>query len=262
MQLDPGFGAQLRQWRQRRRMSQLDLAAEAELSTRHLSFVETGRAKPSRAMVARLGDVLDLPLRHRNGLLLAAGYAPEFPERGLDEADLAGARQLVQRILDCHLPFPSLAVDRHWTLVASNTAVTALLAGVAPELLAPPLNVLRLSLDPRGLAPRIVNLAEWKRHVLERLRRQVEQSADPVLEALAEELRHYPAPASPAPAAPASPIAVPLILDTPAGRLSFLSTTTMFGTPVEVTLSELAIESFFPADAETAQRLTSLAGTL
>jgi len=243
-------------------MSQLDLAAEAELSTRHLSFVETGRARPSRDVVARLGAVLDLPLRHRNELLLAAGYAPDFPERALDESAVSGARELVQRILDCHMPFPSLAVDRHWHLVASNAAVAALLAGVAPELLQPPINVLRLSLHPAGLAPQIVNLGEWKRHVLERLRRQVEQSADPVLEALAEELRQFPAPAAKGPAAAASPIAIPLILDTPAGRLTFLSITTMFGTPIEVTLSELAIESFFPADGETAARLAQIAAAL
>ena len=262
MHHDSNFGSQLRQWRQRRRMSQLELAAEAELSTRHLSFVETGRAKPSRAMVSRLGEVLDLPLRHRNGLLLAAGYAPDFPERALDDRAISGTREMIQRILDCHMPFPSLAVDRHWTLVASNAAVGALLAGVAPEMLSPPLNVLRLSLHPRGLAPQIVNLADWKHHVLDRLRRQVEQSADPVLETLAEELRRFPAPTSHAPAAAVSPIAVPLILDTPAGRLAFLSTTTIFGTPVEVTVSELAIESFFPADSETAQRLGALTGSL
>jgi hypothetical protein len=160
------------------------------------------------------------------------------------------------------MPFPSLAVDRHWQLVAANAAVGALLAGVPAELLEPPVNVLRLSLHPRGLAPQIANLADWKRHVLERLRRQVEQSADPVLEAMTEELRAFPAPASKAPPTPASMIAVPLILDTPHGRLTFLSTTTVFGTPVEVTMSELAIESFFPADAETAAKLGALAAAL
>ena len=262
MRHDLRFGDQLREWRQRRRMSQLDLAAEAELSTRHLSFVETGRAKPSRDLVMRLAGVLELPLRNRNALLLAVGYAPTFAERAFDDAALAAGREVVQRVLDCHMPFPSLAVDRHWQLVAANAAVGALLAGVPAELLEQPVNVLRLSLHPRGLAPQIANLADWKRHVLERLRRQVEQSADPVLEAITEELRAFPAPASKAPPTPASMIAVPLILDTPDGRLTFLSTTTVFGTPVEVTMSELAIESFFPADAETAAKLGALAAAL
>jgi transcriptional regulator with XRE-family HTH domain len=262
MQHDLSFGDQLRDWRQRRRMSQLDLAAEAELSTRHLSFVETGRAKPSRDLVMRLAEVLELPLRSRNALLLAVGYAPPFTERPFDDAALSAGREIVQRVLNCHMPFPSLAVDRHWQLVAANAAVGSLLAGLPAELLEPPVNVLRLSLHPRGLAAQIVNLADWKRHVLDRLKGQVEQSADPVLEAMIDELRAFPAPASKAPATAASMIAVPLILDTAHGRLTFLTTTTVFGTPVEVTLSELAIESFFPADAETAARLSALAAAL
>ncbi len=244
-------GAQLRQWRQRRRISQFDLAGEADISSRHLSFIETGRSKPSRATVMRLADSLDLPLRNRNALLRAAGFAAVYPERSFDDPSLATARETVQRILDCQMPFPSLAVDRHWTLLASNAAVTALLEGVAPELLQPPVNVLRLSLHPDGLGRRIVNLAQWKRHLIERLRRQVEQSGDPVLEAMIDELLAFPAPASSAPPEPVSDIVVPLILDTPDGRLSFLSTTTVFGTPIEVTMSEIAIESFLPADART-----------
>ena len=260
MQHDLDFGGQLRDWRQRRRMSQLDLAAEADLSTRHLSFVETGRAKPSREMVQRLSEALELPLRSRNSLLIAAGFAPTFPERAFETSP--AAREAVQRILDCHMPFPALAVDRHWHLAASNSAVPALMAGALPALLEPPVNVLRLSLHPEGLAPRIANLADWKRHILERLRHQVAESGDPVLEELVEELRGYPAPASksPAPASGEISIAVPLVLDSPVGLLSFLSTTTVFGTPTEVTLSELAIESFFPADAETGDRLRQLSG--
>ena len=261
MYQDTSFGEQLRQWRQRRRISQLDLAVEADLSTRHLSFVETGRSKPSRELVMRLAEVLELPLRSRNALLLSAGYAPTYPERPFDDAELAAARAVVQRVLDCHMPFPSLAVDRHWNLLAHNSAVGALLAGVPPELLEPPVNVLRLSLHPDGLARRIVNLAEWKRHVVERLRHQVAESGDPVLEAMLEELRRLPAPASAAPPAPGITVAVPMIFESDAGRLTFLSTTTLFGTPVEVTLSELAIESFFPADAETADRLRQLVGS-
>jgi transcriptional regulator with XRE-family HTH domain len=263
MYQDQAFGDQLREWRQRRRLSQLDLAVEADLSTRHLSFVETGRAKPSREMVLRLAEALELPLRSRNAMLIAAGYAPSFPERPIDDAAQAGARELVQRILDAHMPFPALAVDRHWHLVMHNRAVGALMAGAAAHLLAPPVNVLRLSLHPEGLAPQIANLADWKRHILERLRHQYHESGDAVLDQLIEELRSYPAPASNTPAATAGAlIAVPLILNAPVGQLSFISTTTVFGTPVEVTLSELAIESFFPADGETAERLRQLAGAL
>ena len=263
MRHDPSFGQQLREWRKRRHMSQLDLAAEAELSTRHLSFVETERAKPSREMVLRLAEALELPLRGRNALLIAAGFAPNYPERPFGDSALAAARDVVQQILDGHMPFPALAVDRHWQLLAHNGAVPLLMAAAAPHLLEAPVNVLRLSLHPEGLASNIVNLAEWKRHIIERLRHQIAESGDPVLEAMVEELSSYPAPASkfPAPAGDV-PIAVPMLLDSPVGRLSFLSTTTVFGTPVEVTLSELAIESFFPADSETADRLRQLAGAL
>lgn len=255
-----GLGPTIRDWRKRRRLSQLDLALDADISPRHLSFIETGRSRPSREVVLRLADGLGLTLRNRNALLLAAGFAPGHAERSYDDPDLAAAREVVQRILDAHLPFPALAVDRHWHLIAANGAVMALMAGAAPALLEPPVNVLRLSIHPDGLAGRIANLAEWKRHLIERLHRQVEASGDGVLEALAEELKAYPAPASSAPAGDIAGIAVPLVLDSPAGRLSFLSTTTMFGTPVEVTLSEMAIESFFPADAETAERLRQLMG--
>jgi transcriptional regulator with XRE-family HTH domain len=262
MKHDLDFGEQLRDWRQRRRMSQLDLAAEADLSTRHLSFVETGRARPSRELVQRLSEALELPLRSRNALLVAAGFAPVYPEQPFRDGVSSGAREIVQRILDCHMPFPALAVDRHWQLVASNASVPALMAGAAPALLEPPVNVLRLSLHPEGLAPRIANLAEWKRHILERLRHQAMESGDPVLEEMIEELRGYRAPASKMPvnATGEVPIAVPLVLESPVGQLSFLSTTTVFGTPAEVTLSELAIESFFPADEPTAERLRQLAG--
>ncbi|HYC94905.1 MAG TPA: helix-turn-helix transcriptional regulator [Sphingomicrobium sp.] len=259
MYQDQAFGDQLRDWRQRRRLSQLDLAAEAELSTRHLSFVETGRAKPSREMVLRLAEALELPLRSRNALLIAAGYAPSFPERPLEESAQPEARLLVQRILDAHMPFPAIAVDRHWHLVMHNKAAGALMAGVAAHLIEPPVNVLRLSIHPEGLAPRIANLADWKRHILERLRHQYSESGDAVLEELIEELRAYPAPASKTPSGTNALIALPMILDSPVGQLSFISTTTVFGTPVEVTMSELAIESFFPADGETAERLRMMA---
>ncbi len=252
-------GAQLREWRQRRRLSQLDLSVDAEVSTRHLSFVETGRAMPSREMVLRLADRLDVPLRERNRLLTAAGFAPMFGERALGDPALRAARAAIELVLKGHEPYPALAIDRHWTLVSYNRAVLPLLAGVAPELLQPPLNVLRLSLHPKGLAPRIVNLGQWRAHLLARLRQQVAVSADPVLAALAEELRAYPAPAGSLAGPPVEPmeaaVVMPLVLATPADTLSFITTTTVFGTPVDITLSELALETLFPADAATAQAL-------
>lgn len=257
----PGsFGDHLRLWRRRRRVSQLDLALDAEISQKHLSFCESGRARPSREMVLRLADHLRVPLRERNALLLAAGFAPLYIERRLDDPSLAAAREAVARVLEGHEPYPALAVDRHWTLLAMNAAVPPLLAGVADAaLLAPPVNVLRLSLHPGGLAPAIVNLAEWRVHILERLARQVELTADATLAALAEELAGYPAPPAPAAAPAAELVALPLRLRTPAGELAFVSTVTVFGTPVDVTLSELAIEAFFPADAATKRALIGAA---
>ncbi|MGX9965627.1 helix-turn-helix domain-containing protein [Roseomonas sp. F4] len=255
----PPIGTLLRDWRQRRRRSQLDLALDADISTRHLSYVESGRARPSREMVLRLATQLDVPLRARNTLLLAAGYAPAYRE----DAGMGGVREALQMILDAQAPNPALAVDRHWHLVAANAVLPKLLAGLAdPALMAPPVNVLRLSLHPAGLAPRIGNFFEWRAHVLERLHRQVEASGDAVLAELLAELRALPAPPQAAPTTPAlvpGGVVVPLLLDSPAGRLALLSTTTVFGTPVEVTLSELAIEAFYPADAETAARLRNLA---
>lgn len=253
-------GELLREWRQRRRMSQLDLALEAEISARHLSFLETGRSLPSRDMVLHLAERLDVPLRERNVLLVAAGYAPIFRERPLADPALDAARKAIDLVLAGHEPYPALAVDRHWHLVAANRAVAPLLAGVAPALQRPPVNVLRLSLHPEGLAPRIANLAEWRAHLLARLRRQIEVTADPVLSALYAELRDMKMPGGAScgrkRAEPdAAAVAVPLQLVTEAGTLSFISTTTVFGTPVDITLSELAVEAFFPADAATAAAL-------
>ncbi len=247
------IGEQLRDWRLRRRLSQLDLALDAEISTRHLSFVETGRAAPSRDMILKLANELDVPLRERNGLLLAGGYAPVYADRPLDDASLGIAKAAIETLLAAHDPFPALAVDRHWNLVTANRAGSALMQGVAAHLLQPPINVLRLSLHPDGAAPRIVNLGEWKAHLLHRLRKQFEASADPHLLALLEELAGYPAPAAQRPDAGA--IAVPLIVNSPAGNMTFLSTTLLFGTPLDVTLSELAIEIFLPADMATVERL-------
>jgi transcriptional regulator with XRE-family HTH domain len=255
------IGDHLREWRQRRRMSQLDLACEADISTKHLSFLETGRSQPSRDMLLHLADRLEIPLRDRNMLLVAAGYAPVFPERALGDPALGAARKAIDLVLAGHEPYPALAVDRHWSMVAANTTVGRLMAGVDAALLKPPVNVLRLSLHPKGLAPRIANLAEWRAHLLARLRRQIDLSADPVLAALLTELRGYPAPLSAAPTAIAEygDIVVPFRLTSRAGVLSFFSTTTVFGTPVDITLAELALESFFPADAATVDSLRRLA---
>ena len=258
------FGAHLRHWRQRRRLSQFDLAQEAEVSTRHLSCVETGRAAPSREMVLRLADRLGVPLRERNALLVAAGFAPMYRQRTLDDPALAAARRAIDLVLKGHEPYPALAIDRHWHLVAANGVVPLLMAGAAPELLVPPINVLRLSLHPHGLAPRIVNLAQWRAHLLERLQQQIAASGDAVLQALHDELVAYPVTEPGQEARPAdvelAGVVVPFQLATPLGVLSFISTTTIFGTPVDVTLQELAVESFFPADAQTATALASLRG--
>lgn len=258
-------GTMLRDWRQRRRLSQLDLAGDANVSTRHLSCVETGRALPSREMVLRLAERLQVPLRERNRLLTAAGYAPMFSEHRLDDPALASARQALELVLKGHEPFPALLVDRHWTLVSANRMVPLLLAGLPAALLQPPLNVLRLSLHPEGLAPRIVNLAQWRAHLLERLQQQVEASGDATLAALAVELRGYPVPPDAGPPPPpgiAPAVAMPLQFRSPEGVLTLISTITVFGTPVDITLSELALETFFPADEATARALHRLAAGL
>jgi len=250
-------GTILREWRARRRLSQFDLAGEAEVSTRHLSFVESGRAAPSRDLLLRLAEPLALSLRERNRLLLAGGYAPLHPERSFDGPEMTAARQAVEAVLRGHEPFPALAVDRHWNLVLANDAVTMLLEGVAPALLVPPANVLRISLHPDGLAPRIVNLAEWRHHLLARLREDADRSADPALLALYDELRALTAPVSRASPGPTARIAVPLTLRQPGidTFLSFLSTTTVFGNAVDVTLAELTLECFYPADDVTRRAL-------
>jgi transcriptional regulator with XRE-family HTH domain len=249
-----GVGPLLKEWRRRRHMSQLDLSLDAEVSARHLSFIETGRARPSAEMVLHLADRLDVPLRDRNQLLLAAGYAPAYGQRDLDSPEMGPVRAALDRVLDGLAPNPALVIDRHWGLVAANDAVFALLGdAVAPEQLEPPVNVLRLSLHPDGLAPRIVNLGEWRAHLLDRLGREAVLSGDPALAALHEELAAYPcdAPAHP-PDLEAGAIAVPFRVRHESGELSFISTVTTFGTALDVTVSELSIEAFFPADEHTA----------
>ena len=252
-------GDLLRQWRLRRHKSQLALACDANISTRHLSFLETGRSAPSREMVMALAEELEIPLRERNRLLIAAGFAPMFPERPLTDPALEGARHVVDLVLRGFEPYPALAVDRHWTLVSANRAATAFMAGADPSLLEPPINVLRLSLHPAGFATQIVNLPEWHGHVAARLKRQCEITADPRLEQLLHEIEGYAPPDARTGDRPAghSDVAVLFQMKSPLGQLSFYTTTMVFGTPVDVTLSELAIEAFFPADVATADALRS-----
>ena len=253
------IGTQLREWRSRRRLSQMDLALDADISTRHLSFIETGRSRPSPGMIQRLADRLDVPHRARNALLLAAGYAPDYQERPLDSPEMEGVRTVVDHILKGHEPYPAIAVDRHWNMIAANGAIGILIEQIAPELLVPPVNVIRLALHPDGLAPQIANFSEWRSHILDRLDRQIETSADPRLAELRAEIAAYPSSYNDNEGGFGNAIAVPLLLDTVAGRIAFVTTVTIFGTPVDVTLSELAIEAFFPADAHSAELLRSLA---
>jgi transcriptional regulator with XRE-family HTH domain len=247
------LGELLRDWRTRRRMSQLDLALEAGVSARHLSFLETGRSRPSREMVLRLCEELAVPLRDRNRLLLAAGFAPAYDERPLEAPELEPVRRAVAQVLTGHEPFPAAVVDRWWDLVAANRNVSLFLEGVAGHLLEPPANVLRVSLHPEGMAPRIANLAEWRGHLLDRLRREVAATADARLAELLAEVEGYPGARGPAPPRPAhGAIAVPLVLRHGERELAFFSTVATFGTAVDVTVAELSIEAFFPADAVTA----------
>jgi transcriptional regulator with XRE-family HTH domain len=258
----PPVGAMLREWRQRRRLSQLELALEAGVSARHVSFVETGRSRPSAEMVLHLAERLEVPLRDRNHLLLAAGYAPAFAQRELDAPEMGPVREAIEQVLRGHEPYPALVVDRHWGLVSANRPLGGLLGGVVAHLLEPPVNVLRLSLHPEGLAPRILNLPEWRGHLLERLARDAVGSGDPALAALHDELAAYP---SHGPAATVDPafgdIAVPLRLRQGDDQLAFISTKMTFGTALDVTVAELSIESFFPADDATARALRALART-
>ena len=249
-------GDLLREWRQRRQLSQLDLAIAAEISARHLSFVETGRSKPTSEMILRLTEHLDVPLRDRNTLLLAGGYAPAYPEHRLDGPELAAVRGALRHVLAGHEPYPAVVVNRWWELADGNAAVSVLTEGAAPELLAPPVNALRLSLHPDGMAPRIVNLAEWRAHLLTRLQRQVAATGDGRLAELLTELRGYPG-GEHGPPAPTE-IVVPMRYRYGDRELSLFSMTAVVGTPMDVTIEELAIESFYPADQATAQALWAL----
>ena len=260
----PRLGELLKRWRSQRRISQLDLAVQAGVSARHLSFVETGRSQPSREMVLHLAEQLGVPLRDRNTLLTAAGYAPVYRESALDEPELASVRQAIAVILRNHEPMPALVVDRRWDLVDANSGVTVFLSMLSPALMEPPVNVVRASLHPEGLAARIINFDEYAVHLVERVRRQLELSGDASLSALLEEVLDYPrvdgALASHAGAAPVG-VVLPVQLRLDRGDvLSFFTTMTVFGAPLDVTVSELAVESFFPADEATAAGVRALAG--
>jgi transcriptional regulator with XRE-family HTH domain len=254
------FGVLLRRWRTNRRMTQADLAGIAESSTRHISCLETGRARPSRDMVLKLAEHLEVPLRDQNALLLAAGFAPTFHERPL--AELAAARAAIERVLEAHLPYPAFAVDRRWNVVLSNNALPQLYDGCSADLLRPPVNSVRLVLHPAGMGPRIINYDEWRAHTIAVLHRQVEARADPVIGALLREITSYPAPAGAAttgaPADGAERFAMPLRIATRFGAVAFLNTTTIFGTPTDVTLSELALEMLFPADRDTTDAVKAM----
>lgn len=253
----PGVGHLLREWRERRRLSQLALSGSAGVSARHISFVETGRSTPSRELIIHLAGELEVPLRDRNALLLAAGYAPLYRKTALEADEMAPVRGALDKIVSSHEPFPALVVDRRWEMVTANGSALAILtAGVAPALLSPPVNALRVSLHPDGMANRIANFAQWAEHLLERLDRQIAVSGDPELITLAAELRSYPDVASaPRVATLADRLFVPLVLRHEGQELRFFSTVATFGTAVDITIAELAIESFFPADDTTARSL-------
>jgi transcriptional regulator with XRE-family HTH domain len=253
----PPVGAVLKKWRDLRRLSQLETASRADVSARHLSFIETGRAKPSKEMILRLATELDVPLRERNRVLLAGGYAPVYVERPLSSPQLDAVRTAIQQVLRGHGSHPAVLIDRRWNLLDANDAIGLFLKGVAPELLARPTNVLRLSLDPRGMAPRIANLPEWRAHLLARLRRQIATTDDDELRDLYRELTSLPydGPEIRVELPGAGNVLVPLQFRFEDRILSFLSITAVFGTPLDITISELAMESFYPADEETARLL-------
>lgn len=245
-------GTLLREWRCRRRLSQLELAQEADVSSRHLSFVETGRSRPSAEMVLRLSAQLDVPLRERNDLLLAAGYAPAYGQRALDAPEMRPVRDAIDQLLSRHEPYPALVVDWHWDLVSANRALAVLVEGAAAHLLEPPVNVLRLCLHPEGLAPRIINFPEWRARLLERVRRDVSATGDHALTELHDEVAAYPDAHSGQPLDHAcGEVAVPLRVSDGNSQLSFISTRTSFDNALDVTVGELSIESFFPADELT-----------
>jgi transcriptional regulator with XRE-family HTH domain len=255
--MQPNVGDMLREWRKRRHLSQLQLSAGTGVSTRHLSCIETGRSQPSRQLILYLTEYLDAPLRERNALLLAAGYAPVYSHRALDDvgSDMTYVRDAIERLLASHNPYPAFVIDRRWDVVARNDSASVLLDDVAPELLAPPVNALRLALHPSGLAPRIVNLAEWSAYLLRRLDHQILAGPDDGLAKLADEARRYPGVAEPGQEAVSRTdrIFVPLRITSGGRELRFLNMVATFGTAVDVTAAELVIEAFYPADSITSE---------
>ncbi|MGW3654845.1 helix-turn-helix domain-containing protein [Streptomyces sp. NPDC005151] len=262
--LDTGVGPLLRSWRERRRLSQLELALRADSSARHISFIETGRSRPSEEMVLRLAEHLDVPVRERNALLVVAGYAPRYAETALDDPAMGALREGMEQLLQGYDPYPALVVDGTYNVVAANRGIAMLLEGVAEHLLAPPLNAMRLTLHPEGLAPRIRNLREWRADLLAQMERQIALARSAELRELYEEVASYPVPESAdgqdEPAGPLSALsfALPMVIEHDGRVLSFVSSIATFNTPMDVTVAELAIETFLPADQETAAYLRSL----
>ncbi len=256
-------GNLLRAWRAKRRLSQLEVGLTAGVSSRHLSFIETGRARASAEMLVALADVLDMPLRERNALLLAAGFAPRFSETQLDAPGMAAMHQAITRVLEAHDPYPGVALDRHWSIVIANAAAQRMVTVMPPDLLAPPLNIFRLGLHPRGMASRTANFDEWGRYMLRELQRLADAAIDPVATALLDEVRGYPNVQAllktPPLSAPTNPLLVPCVLDIAGQRLSLFTTLATFGSPRDVTLAELTVELFYPADAATEQALRAMA---
>lgn len=261
-----GVGPLLRAWRERRRVSQLELALRADSSARHISFIETGRSRPSEEMVLRLAEHLDVPVRERNSLLLAAGYAPHYPETPLDDPALDALRDGMERLIQGYEPYPALVVDACYTVVTANRGIAMLLDGVPEKLLAPVPNAMRLTLHPEGLAPRIRNLRAWRGHLLEQMERQIALQRSERLRALYEEVAAYPVPAGgqddedDEPAGPVAYFALPMRIEHEGRILSFVSSISTFNTPMDVTVAELAIETFLPADPATAKYLRTSAG--
>ncbi|MFJ4682305.1 helix-turn-helix domain-containing protein [Streptomyces sp. NPDC088789] len=258
---EPGVGPLLRAWRERRRVSQLELALRADSSARHISFIETGRSRPSEDMVLRLAEHLDVPVRERNALLLAAGYAPHFPETPLDDPALDTLREGIERLIQGYEPYPAMVVDALYNVVAANRGVAVLLDGIAEHLLTPPINAMRLTLHPEGLAPRIRNLPQWRAHLLEQMDRQIALHRSAPLRGLYEEVAAYPVPQEAPGAEPAEPVpyfALPMRLEHEGRTLSFISSISTFNTPMDVTVAELAIETLLPADPATVKHLQAL----
>ncbi|MEV4336460.1 helix-turn-helix transcriptional regulator [Streptomyces sp. NPDC049590] len=259
----PGVGPLLRSWRERRRISQLELALRADSSARHISFIETGRSRPSEEMVLRLAERLQVPVRERNALLLAAGYAPRYPETPLDDPALDALRDGLERLIRGYEPYPALVVDAGYTVVAANRGIALLLEGVPEKLLAPAPNAMRLALHPEGLAPRIRNLRQWRGHLLAQMEREIALHRSERLRALYEEVAAYPVPEREPEAEPAEPVphfALPLRVEHAGRVLSFVSSISTFNTPMDITVAELAIETFLPADRATADHLRALTG--